>query len=71
MYGSILVTVDVVDIVGERKILAKIGKLCDSEKSADYHKSIVKSSDLYILNIQINYSNIKHLITQELQKIAN
>ena len=41
-----MVTVDVVDIVGERIILAKIGRLYDSEKSADYHKSIVKSPDL-------------------------
>ena len=40
------VAVDVVDIMGERINSAKIGTLCDSEKSADYHKSIVKSPDL-------------------------
>ena len=43
-----------------------IGMLHDLEKSADYHKSIVKSPgivkspDLWTLNIQTNYSDIKH-----------
>ena len=41
-----VVTVDVVDTAGERIIPAKIGMLHDSEKSADYHKGIVKSPDL-------------------------
>ena len=44
--GHQRVAVDVVDIAGERIILAKIGMLCDSEKLADYHKGIVKSPDL-------------------------
>ena len=40
-----VVTVDVVDIVGGRIILAKIGMQSDLEKSGDYHKGIVKSPD--------------------------
>ena len=38
MWATEVVTVDVVDIVGERIILAKIGMLCDSKKYADYTK---------------------------------
>ena len=57
---------DVVYIVEERIHFVKIGMLHDLEKSADYHKSIVKSPDLQTSNIQTNYSDIKHLIAQKL-----
>ena len=46
LWATNVVAVDVVDIVGERIILANIGTWHDLEKSADYHRSIVKSPDL-------------------------
>ena len=52
-WATEVVTVDVVDILWERIILAKIGMLHDLEKSTDYDKGIMKSPDLYMFK----YSN--------------
>ena len=46
LWAAEAVTMDVVEILEERIILARIDMLHDLEKSSDYHKGIVKSPDL-------------------------